>query len=70
MVLRKKLCLMETMDIILITIHIMKNITMMIMEIRKKRKVHKKPKNKFEAFIYRLKEEYARHLSGDIKRRR
>lgn len=37
---------------------------------KKKRKVHKKPKNKFEAFIYRLKEEYARHLSGDIKRRR
>ena len=37
---------------------------------KKRRKVHKKPKNKFEAFIYRLKEEYARHLSGDIKRRR
>ncbi len=37
---------------------------------KKKRKVHKKPKNKFEAFMYRLKEEYARHLSGDIKRRR
>lgn len=37
---------------------------------KKKRKVHKKPKNKLEAFIYRLKEEYARHLSGDIKRRR
>ena len=37
---------------------------------KKKRKVHKKPKNRFEAFMYRLKEEYARHLSGDIKRRR
>ena len=37
---------------------------------KKKRKVRKKPKNKFEAFMYRLKEEYARHLSGDIKRRR
>lgn len=37
---------------------------------KKRRKVHKKPKNKLEAFIYRLKEEYARHLSGDIKRRR
>ena len=37
---------------------------------KKKRKVHKKPKNKLEAFIYRLKEEYTRHLSGDIKRRR
>lgn len=37
---------------------------------KKKRKVHKKPKNKLESFIYRLKEEYARHLSGDIKRRR
>jgi capsular exopolysaccharide synthesis family protein len=37
---------------------------------KKRRKVHKKPKNKFEAFMYRLKEEYARHLSGDIKRRR
>ena len=37
---------------------------------KQKRKVHKKPKNKFEAFMYRLKEEYARHLSGDIKRRR
>lgn len=37
---------------------------------KKRRKVHKKPKNKLEAFIYRLKEEYTRHLSGDIKRRR
>lgn len=37
---------------------------------RKKRKIRKQPKNKFEAFIQRLKEEYARHLSGDIKRRR
>ena len=37
---------------------------------KKKRKVHKKPKNKLEAFIYRLKEEYTRHLSGDITRRR
>ena len=37
---------------------------------KKKRKVHKKPKNKLEAFIYRLKEEYTRHLSGDIKKRR
>ena len=37
---------------------------------KKRRKVHKKPKNRFEAFMYRLKEEYARHLSGDIKRRR
>ena len=37
---------------------------------RKKRKIRKQPKNKFEAFMYRLKEEYARHLSGDVKRRR
>ena len=36
---------------------------------RKKRKV-KKPKTKFEAFIARLKEEYRKHLSGDLKRRR
>lgn len=37
---------------------------------KKKRKIHKKPKNKFETFIYRLKEEYTKHLSGDIKKRR
>lgn len=36
---------------------------------RKKRKV-RRPKNKFEAFIARVKEAYRRHLSGDIKRRR
>lgn len=37
---------------------------------KKKRKIRKIPKNKLEAFIYRLKEEYAKHLSGDIKKRR
>ena len=36
---------------------------------KKKRKV-KKPKNKFEVFMERLKKEYSKHLSGDIKRRR
>ena len=37
---------------------------------KRKRKTHKKPKNKLQGFIQRLKEEYARHLSGDIKKRR
>ena len=60
---------METMDTIQITTHIMKNITMMITGNKKKRKV-KKPKNKFEVFMERVKEAYHRHLSGDIKRRR
>lgn len=36
---------------------------------RKKRKV-RRPKNRLEAFIEKLKEAYRRHLSGDIKRRR
>lgn len=36
---------------------------------RKKRKV-RRPKNKFETFIDRVKEAYKKHLSGDIKRRR
>ena len=36
---------------------------------KKKRKV-KKPKNKFEVFMEKLKKEYSKHLSGDIKRRR
>ena len=59
---------METMDIIQTIIHIIEyyndeNGT------KKKRKV-KKPKNKFEVFIERLKKEYHKHLSGDIKRRR
>lgn len=37
--------------------------------IKKKRKV-RRPKNRFEAFIDRVKEAYKKHLSGDIKRRR
>lgn len=36
---------------------------------KRKRKVNK-PKNKFEVFMSRLKEEYRKHLSGDIKKRR
>ncbi len=37
---------------------------------RKKRKTHRKPKNKFEEFWFRLKEEYTKQFSGDIKKRR
>ena len=37
---------------------------------KKKRKVHRKPKNKLEKFWFRLKDEYAKQFSGDIKRRR
>ena len=37
---------------------------------RKKRKLKKVHKNKFEAFMERVKAAYSRHLSGDIKKRR
>ena len=37
---------------------------------RKKRKVKRAPKSKFEAFMNRVKAAYRRHLSGDIKKRR
>ena len=37
---------------------------------RKKRKIIKRPKNRFEAFMARVKDAYNRHLTGDIKRRR
>ena len=37
---------------------------------KKKRKVHRKPKNKFEKIWFKLKEEYAKQFSGDIKKRR
>lgn len=38
--------------------------------VRKKRKIPRRPKNKFEAFMDRVKEAYRRHLTGDIKKRR
>lgn len=37
---------------------------------KKRKKVRHKPKNRFEAFMDRVKDAYHRHLTGDIKRRR
>lgn len=37
---------------------------------KKRKKVRRKPKNRFEAFMDRVKDAYHRHLTGDIKRRR
>ncbi len=37
---------------------------------KKKRKTSRKPKNKFEMFMNRVKEAYRKHLSGDLKKRR
>lgn len=37
---------------------------------KKRKKVRRKPKNRFEAFMDRVKDAYYRHLTGDIKRRR
>lgn len=37
---------------------------------KKRKKSRRKPKNKFEEFMERVKEAYQRHLSGDIKKRR
>ena len=37
---------------------------------KKRKKVRCKPKNRFEAFMDRVKDAYHRHLTGDIKKRR